>query len=169
MKKGRSGRFAAALFLAAALVATLMSPPLRAFESLPDALFLKSGAQTELRFTLPGNAELQTDSAAVISSFDQSASDLGNTVTLTAGDEAGEATLTYRLLGLIPVKTVAVTVETERTLVPGGQSVGVALLTEGVVVVGSSDVGKTPSPAYKAGIRAGDRIVRVGDTPGHRL
>ena len=44
MKKGRSGRFAAALFLAAALVATLMSPPLRAFESLPDALFLKSGA-----------------------------------------------------------------------------------------------------------------------------
>ena len=165
MKKGRSGRFAAALFLAAALVATLMSPPLRAFESLPDALFLKSGAQTELRFTLPGNAELQADSAAVISSFDQSASDLGNTVTLTAGDEAGEATLTYRLLGLIPVKTVAVTVETERTLVPGGQSVGVALLTEGVVVVGSSDVGKTPSPAYKAGIRAGDRIVRVGDTP----
>ena len=136
MKKGRSGRFAAALFLAAALVATLMSPPLRAFESLPDALFLKSGAQTELRFTLPGNAELQTDSAAVISSFDQSASDLGNTVTLTAGDEAGEATLTYRLLGLIPVKTVAVTVETERTLVPGGQSVGVALLTEGVVVGG---------------------------------
>ena len=86
-------------------------------------------------------------------------------MTLTAGEEAGEATLTYRLLGLIPVKTVSVTVETERTLVPGGQSVGVALLTEGVVVVGSSDVGKTPSPAYQAGIRAGDRIVRVDDTP----
>ena len=32
-------------------------------------------------------------------------------------------------------------------------------------MVGSSDVGKTPSPAYQAGIRAGDRIVRVGDTP----
>ena len=165
MKKGRSGRFAAALLLAAALAATGMSPPLRAFESLPDALFLKSGTQTELRFTLPGSAELEADSAAVISSFDQSASSLGSTVTLTAGEEAGEATLTYRLLGLIPVKTVSVTVETERTLIPGGQSVGVALLTEGVVVVGSSDVGKTPSPAYSAGIRPGDRIVRVGDTP----
>lgn len=165
MKKGRTGRFAAGLLLAAALAAAGMSPPLRAFESLPDALFLSSGAQTELRFTLPGSAELQAGSEAVISSFDQSASELGNTVTLTAGDEAGEATLTYRLLGLIPVKTVSVTVETERTLIPGGQSVGVALLTEGVVVVGSSDVGKTPSPAYQAGIRAGDRIVRVGDTP----
>ena len=165
MKKRRTGRFAAALFLAAALVAVGVSPPLRAFESLPDTLFLKSGAQTELCFTLPGSAELQTGSAAVISSFDQSATNLGSTVTLTAGEEAGEATLTYRLLGLIPVKTVSVTVETERTLVPGGQSVGVALLTEGVVVVGSSDVGKTPSPAYQAGIRAGDRIVRVDDTP----
>ena len=165
MKKRRTGRFAAALFLAAALVAVGVSPPLRAFESLPDTLFLKSGAQTELCFTLPGSAELQTGSTAVISSFDQSATNLGSTVTLTAGEEAGEATLTYRLLGLIPVKTVSVTVETERTLVPGGQSVGVALLTEGVVVVGSSDVGKTPSPAYQAGIRAGDRIVRVDDTP----
>ena len=120
-------------------------------KSLPDALFLKSGAQTELRFTLPGNAELQTDSAAVISSFDQSASDLGNTVTLTAGDEAGEATLTYRLLGLIPVKTVAVTVETERTLVPGGQSVGVALLTEGVVVGRLLGRGQDAKPRLQGG------------------
>ena len=165
MKKRRTGRFAAGLLLAAALAAAGMSPPLRAFESLPDALFLTSGAQTELRFTLPGSAELEAGSEAVISSFDQSASELGNTVTLTAGEEAGEATLTYRLLGLIPVKTVSVTVEKERTLVPGGQSVGVALLTEGVVVVGSSDVGKSPSPAYQAGIRPGDRILSVNGTP----
>ena len=158
MKKRRTGRFAAGLLLAAALAAAGMSPPLRAFESLPDALFLTSGAQTELRFTLPGSAELEAGSEAVISSFDQSASDLGNTVTLTAGEQAGEATLTYRLLGLIPVKTVSVTVEKERTLIPGGQSVGVALLTEGVVVVGSSDVGKSPSPAYQAGIRPKKRM-----------
>lgn len=164
MKKGRSGRFAAALTLAAALLAAGMSPPLRAFESLPDALRLKSGTQTQLEFTLPGRAEIDGADAAVISSFDQSATSLGNTVTLTAGEEEGEATLTYRLLGLIPVKTVSVTVEREKTLVPGGQSVGVALLTEGVVVVGSSDIGATPSPARLAGIRAGDRIVRVNDT-----
>ena len=96
MKKGRSGRFAAALLLAAALVAVGMSPPLRAFESLPDALYLKSGAQTQLEFTLPGRAEIEGADAAVISSFDQSAGSLGSTVTLTAGAEAGEATLTYR-------------------------------------------------------------------------
>ena len=58
MKKGRSGRFAAALTLAAALLAAGMSPPLRAFESLPDALRLKSGTQTQLEFTLPGRAEI---------------------------------------------------------------------------------------------------------------
>ena len=79
MKKRRTGRFAAGLLLAAALAAAGMSPPLRAFESLPDALFLTSGAQTELRFTLPGSAELEAGSEAVISSFDQSATELGNT------------------------------------------------------------------------------------------
>ena len=164
MKNGRSGRYAAAVLVVSALVAACMSPPLRAFESLPDALYLKSGAQTSLEFTLPGSALITSDSAAVISSLDQSVGSMGNTVTLTAGDAAGEATLVYRLLGLIPVKTVSVTVETERTLVPGGQSVGVALMTEGVIVVGSSDIGSTPSPARLAGIRAGDRIVRVNDT-----
>lgn len=164
MKKCRSGRFAAAALIALALVMACMSPPFRAFEKLPDALYLKSGAQAQIEFTLPGTALLQSDSEAVIASFDQSAANLGNTVTLTAGDAAGEATVEYRLLGLIPVKTVSVTVEAERTLVPGGQSVGVALMTEGVIVVGSSDIGSTPSPARLAGIRAGDRIVRVNDT-----
>ncbi|NLF28437.1 MAG: SpoIVB peptidase [Clostridiales bacterium] len=163
MKKGRTRRVVGVL-VAAMFVAACMSPPLRAFENLPDAVNLKSGSAAELHFTLPGTAELVSESETVISSFDQSLDSLGSTVTLKAGDTPGTAKVTYRFLGLIPVKTVAVTVEAEKTLIPGGQSVGVAMLTEGVVVVGSSDIGNTPSPARIAGIKAGDRIVRVNDT-----
>ena len=48
-----------------------------------------------------------------------------------------------------------------RRLIPGGQSVGVAMNTAGVVVIGTSDLGKLPSPIRKAGIQNGDIIRRV--------
>lgn len=46
-------------------------------------------------------------------------------------------------------------------LVPGGQSIGVAVSTGGVVVIGASDIGSTPSPARLAGLRSGDVIVAI--------
>ena len=46
-------------------------------------------------------------------------------------------------------------------LVPGGQSIGVAMETEGLVVVGASDVGAVPSPARLAGLKPGDIITGV--------
>ena len=48
-----------------------------------------------------------------------------------------------------------------KRLIPGGDSIGVALLCEGVLVVGTSDPGTVPSPARLAGIRSGDRITHV--------
>ena len=44
-------------------------------------------------------------------------------------------------------------------VVPGGQSVGVAVATEGLVVIGNSDLGNVPSPARLAGLRTGDRLL----------
>lgn len=49
----------------------------------------------------------------------------------------------------------------EVRLIPGGQSVGIAIDTAGVIVVGASDLGSTPSPAREAGIRSGDIIKGV--------
>ena len=161
MSKHRIRR-AFGMALAAGLLALGMSPPVRALERLPDRLYMKAGEAAEFSFALPGSVELEQDAARkVISSFDQRLEDIGQQVALTAGDSAGEAYLTFRLLGLVPLKTVQVSVGREKTLVPGGHSVGVALLTEGVVVVGASDLGSVPSPARLAGLRSGDRIVAL--------
>ena len=46
-------------------------------------------------------------------------------------------------------------------VVPGGQSIGVAVVTEGLVVIGNSDLGNIPSPARLSGLRAGDRLLSV--------
>lgn len=59
-------------------------------------------------------------------------------------------------LGLIPIKSVAVQKLEDIKLYPGGTSVGIKLSTEGVLVVGFSDVdtrdGNELSPAKAAGI-----------------
>ena len=74
-----------------------------------------------------------------------------------------------RLFGLIPVKTVAVNVIEEHYAVPGGTPFGIKMETDGVIVVGVTDV-QTPdatvNPAAAAGIKKGDIIT---EADGHAI
>jgi len=73
--------------------------------------------------------------------------------------------LKVNFLGLIPLKSVAVQKINDLEVYPGGTSVGVRLSTEGVLVVGHSEIetqeGKVESPAKNAGIELGDVILKV--------
>ena len=68
-------------------------------------------------------------------------------------------------LGLIPIKSVVVQKLEDIKLYPGGTSVGIKLSTEGVLVVGFSDVdtrdGNELSPSKAAGIQLGDVLLKV--------
>lgn len=68
-------------------------------------------------------------------------------------------------LGLIPIKSLAVQKLEDIKLYPGGSSVGIKLSTEGVLVVGFSDVktrsGTESSPAKIAGLQLGDVLLKV--------
>ena len=149
--EGRIRRRLGAL-LAAAMAALMLSPQLGAEARLPEELVLGAGTATEL----PVSSAVRVDATAVEAERDGA----GGALQLKAG-EAGDGELRFSLLGLVPLKTVKLSVQPQRTLVPGGQSVGVALRTGGVVVVGNSDLGRTPSPARLAGLKSGDVITRV--------
>ena len=136
--------------LAAAMAALMLSPQLGAVSRLPEEMVLGAGTVTELAVS----SAVRVDATAVEAARD------GGALQLKAG-EAGSGELRFSLLGLVPLRTVKLSVQPERRLVPGGQSVGVALRTGGVVVIGNSDLGKTPSPARLAGLKSGDVIVRV--------
>ena len=74
---------------------------------------------------------------------------------------------TAMLFGVIPLKKVSVTEFSGVKLCPGGMTFGVKLFTEGVVVVGFSEVDDavgSRTPAYDAGIRANDRIITANGT-----
>lgn len=73
--------------------------------------------------------------------------------------------LQVKLLGLIPIKSVAVSKVKDLEVYPGGTSVGIKLSTKGVLVVGHSDIdsleGKVESPAKNSGIELGDVLIKI--------
>ena len=68
------------------------------------------------------------------------------------------------LFDSIPLKTVRVSVRQREKLVPGGSAFGAKMFTEGVLVVGLSDVDTEKgryNPAERAGLKLGDIILTV--------
>lgn len=119
------------------------SPWVREAASLPDALTLMSGQKFVVQTGLPMLAASDGGAVSVLASQDER-------VTISA-EAGGQTSVTFSLLGLIPVHETRVNVVEERTLIPGGQAVGVALKTRGVLVVSDAAKGRA--------LRAGDVIL----------
>lgn len=119
------------------------SPWVREAASLPDALTLTSGQKFVVQTGLPMLAASDGGAVSVLASQDER-------VTISA-EAGGQTSVTFSLLGLIPVHETRVNVVEERTLIPSGQAVGVALKTRGVLVVSDAAKGRA--------LRAGDVIL----------
>ena len=147
------------IMLSLLVVALNYSSPVQRLLQLPDALVLRAGEETHLSFGLPLRVQVDQPDAAVISSGDETLRDVAVTgVELSALSE-GQAQVRLSLFGGWPFKNVDVRVEESRVLVPGGQAIGVALHTSGVLVVGTSDLaGGAANPAQEAGLQPGDVI-----------
>lgn len=145
------------------VLAGALSPQAQKLSALPDAIRLTKGESAEFELLQPMGLSIEESGEEVLSSTDERLADAnGDRVTLT-GENTGSAQLVVSILG-VPVKRVNVNVQPTRLVVPGGQAIGVALEMAGVLVVGASDIGQAVSPARKAGIRAGDRILTVNGT-----
>ena len=120
------------VFLSALAFVCNYLPWVRQAASLPDTLTLSSGQVHLIQTGLPMYASAQGETVSVMASQDERVG-----VALSA-QQGGETSVTFSLLGLIPVHETRVNVVEERTLIPGGQAVGVALKTRGVLVVSGS-------------------------------
>jgi len=73
-----------------------------------------------------------------------------------------------KLFGIFPIKKVDITVFSETHLIPGGIPFGVRFYTEGVIVVGTSEIETekgSANPAKNAGIKTSDIIVAIKGAP----
>ena len=82
-------------------------------------------------------------------------------------DNIGTVNLSLDLFGTIPLKEIDVNILPRTTVVPLGNSVGLKLYTNGVLVVGMSEIKGEDNVNYKpyenSGIEEGDRIIQVNN------
>ncbi len=80
-------------------------------------------------------------------------------------EEPGSYLLGLKLFGVLPVKSVSVSVAPALELIPGGHSVGIIMKTEGVIIVGFSSIpgedGKMLYPSKDADLQLGDSILKI--------
>lgn len=144
-------------YVLALLVAlSYFSPMQVTLRRLPSTIALTEGQSQTL--TLAAQFLLEDESGLVAASSSQ---DETLQQTVITGSTQGTSTLTLSLLGILPLKQVEVQVSPEKKLIPGGMTIGVAMRTDGVLVVGTGDIGSEGSPAALCGIQPGDVLRRV--------
>ena len=155
MKKPSTLRKSAGLVAAFLLGMSWFSPMQSALRTLPDTLALTQGQETRLQI---GGLTLQADALTVTSSGDDTLTTVG--AVRVVSQECGTSEMLLSLLG-IPLKKVEVQISPEKRLIPGGMPLGIAMRTEGVLIVGVSDAAEGVCPAKNAGLQAGDVILSI--------
>ena len=78
-------------------------------------------------------------------------------------EEVGKVSLNLNLFNSIPIKEVSVNVIPKTTVVPLGNAIGLKLYTEGVLIVGMTEI-EGQKPYENTGIKEGDRIISINNT-----
>lgn len=146
-------RAALALVTSLLLVLSYFSPPQQALRRFPEQIHLTCGEEAIL---YTGGLTLHGEGLNVSASQDET---LGQSVSVTAA-QSGTSELLLSLLG-IPLRRSEVQIDAEKRLIPGGQALGVAMRTSGVLIVGLSDVTANACPARDGGLKAGDLLLRM--------
>ena len=144
-------RMRTGVLLAALAFAANYTPWARTLRALPDTLTLSSGQASVVHSGGFMRAQAREGAVQVAALGGERLGDV--CVSAVSG---GEDSVTFSLLGLIPLHETKVNVAGERTLIPGGQAVGVALRTQGVLVVSKTARGDVKTP-----LRTGDVILSV--------
>lgn len=136
---------------------------------LPSSFSLVEGTESIVRIRFPFDLYVSGIRNSVITNNGQRIS--GEHFRLIPGnlilraETVGSSDLTFKLFGIIPIKSITVNVLPEIRVYPGGQAIGVLLKSRGVMVVGNSFVegedGRKYYPAQEAGIRVGDKILEI--------
>ncbi len=137
------------------LLCAYFSPQADLLRTLPDTLSIARGQQLNLTAAFP--LRIQLEGASV-------AADANAGETLAQTDPEA-STATVSLFGVLPIRRVEVNIADDLRLFPGGQAVGVALHTSGVLIVGTSDLSGFTSPARLAGLKPGDMITAIAGQP----
>jgi|LSQX01.3.fsa_nt_gb stage IV sporulation protein B len=143
-------RISAALFVACSL--------------LYSAIFLLGNSMPE-QFSVVSGYDLKLNKTIQVSTHKAQRMNSTPVANLSPGSSYSAS---LELFGLFPIKDVTVKVVNATSVVPCGMPFGIKMFTDGVLVVGMSDV-DTPdgpkNPAKAAGMKVGDVLVKIDGKP----
>ncbi len=127
--------------------------------SMPDSLILFQGETLNLNTVLGIQVKEKNKNAYQTTLVSSDA--------IEENDFIGKMDIELELLGLIPIKEVSVNVIPRTTVIPVGSSIGLKLYTNGVLVVGMSEIENIENnklkPYQNSGIKEGDLIVCINE------
>lgn len=141
--------------------------------SLPDTQRLVVGETSNISFKLPAGIDEKLQMLVMEPSQSVFASPDDPTISITKNSDGyeiaalkpGTAYVQLKLLGYIPLKSIAIESIPPHRVVVGGHSIGVLLQSRGIMVVGFAPVigsdGEKFYPAKEEGIEIGDLIMQV--------
>lgn len=166
---GENRRKIVGVLLSLLIIGISLTPQFKALVTLPEVLQLLEGETQNFYIGFPVNVYIRSDREGVINLNGLPLSPQVAKVNLGAPLEVeplkrGEVEVELLFFG-VPVKRMVVNVLPPVKVIPGGHSIGVLLLSHGVIVIGLAAIGEpgttTKNPAQEAGITVGDTILRV--------
>lgn len=143
----------------------LLLQPVLIWHNYSQNVLLMEGEEYYVNLWYPFSAELVCDKEdflkinGSILQGDNKQINLNNPLLVQAVN-MGRANLKIKLFGKIPIRHLTVSVLPEKKVYPGGQSIGIKLRSEGVLVVGYNEVDGR-YPAKESGIKKGDSIIAI--------
>ncbi len=146
-------------------------PILINFIFFPSNINILAGNTHKLHFNIPAVATIVSSDESVLKVNDENLYNkdninLNDTLYLQSEKE-GYVKMKVSLMG-IPIKDVTVSVLPNEKLIPSGESVGVRIDTQGVMVLGIGSVIGDDGKEYEIAkdiLKPGDMILKVNDTP----
>lgn len=138
------------------------------FFALPGEITILEGEEYVYNFKSPFLVNITADRDGIVKINGGDIKTNGNFLQLSGpisfkSQENGSVNLNMKILGLIPLKTVKVEIVENRKIIACGNTVGVKLKLDGILIIGISDVetldGKKMLPVKDTGIKPGDLIV----------
>lgn len=122
-------------------------------DSIPDSIILLQGEKLDIKTIFGLKIEYSKESIEASSNLKENIS-----------NNTGKTDLNLKL-GNINVKEITVNVIPNKVVIPGGETIGLKLYTNGVLVVGMSEIEGIDNEKYKpyenSGIEEGDMIVKI--------
>ena len=135
--------------------------------SLPDKIILLEGEDLKIKTVLGLRIEMKSTNNPNLSNINHYESIHTSSDTNEEGTNAGKVVLSANLFGAIPVKEINVNVIETAKVVPLGDLVGLKLYTNGVLVVGMSEIEGEDNKIYKpyenCNIQEGDMIIKINE------